>query len=86
MGVQRSSIPGATSPLAITGTWGLPMGLVCSGNQSTDLSLALRLSNRWTNHPVKRGGGGRGGSEGEGGLAGTPLPPRVPLWSMLQMA
>ena len=41
------------------GTWvrpmpfSLPQGLVRPGNQSPDLSLALRLSNRWTNHSVK---------------------------------
>ena len=46
------------------GTWvrpmpySLPQGLVRSRNQSADLSLALRLSNCWTNLSVV--GGGRG--------------------------
>ena len=30
---------------------------------------------------VLEGGGGGGSEAGEGGLAGTPPPPRVPLWS-----
>ena len=33
--------------------YSLPQGLVRSGSRSTYLSLALRLSNRWTNHSVK---------------------------------
>jgi len=39
----------------------LTQRLVRPGNRNCDLSRALRLSNRWTNHSVRQGVGERGG-------------------------
>ena len=57
------TIPSKLYPQSYLSPWGgtwarpmpfsLPQALVRPGNRSNDLLLALRLSNRWTNHSLK---------------------------------
>ena len=70
-GAQRSSLPAATSLAWRFPAHGvcpcrdsLPKGLVRSRNRPSELSLALQLSNCWTNHSALGGGGGGPSSYG----------------------